>query len=45
MRKLNANYYNARDGQVWHVPGFSGFQHRCPNPIRDGDEARPNGAR
>ncbi len=30
-RKLNANYYNARDGQIWHVPGFSGFRHRCPD--------------
>lgn len=29
-RKLNANYYNPRDGQIWHVPGFSGFEHRCP---------------
>ena len=34
-RKLNANYYNPRDGQIWHVPGFSGFRHRCPDPIRD----------
>jgi hypothetical protein len=30
QRKLNANYYNPRDGQIWHVPGFSGFKHRCP---------------
>jgi hypothetical protein len=38
-RKLNANYYNARDGQIWHVPGFCGFRHRCPTPIGDrGDE-------
>jgi len=29
-RKLNANYYNPRDGRIWHVPGFSGFLHRCP---------------
>ena len=29
-RKLNANYYNPRDRQIWHVPGFSGFSHRCP---------------
>lgn len=27
--KLNANYYG-KDGQIWHVPGFSGFGHRCP---------------
>jgi len=29
-RKLNANYYNPRDGRIWHVPGFSGLGHRCP---------------
>jgi len=29
-RKLNANYYNPRDGQIWHVPGFCAFRHRCP---------------
>jgi len=29
-RKLNANYYNVRDRQIWHVPGFSGLHHRCP---------------
>jgi hypothetical protein len=28
-RRLNANYYNPADGQIWHVPGFSGFAHRC----------------
>lgn len=28
-RKLNANYFDEADGQVWHVPGFSGLQHRC----------------
>jgi hypothetical protein len=32
-RKLNANYYNPRDGEIWHVPGFSGFRHRCPTPV------------
>jgi len=36
VRKLNANYYNPRDGQVWHVPGFSGLGHRCPAPVGDG---------
>ena len=29
-RKLNANYYNPRDRQIWHVPGFCGLSHRCP---------------
>ena len=28
-RKLNANYYDARDGHIWHVPGFSAFGHTC----------------
>lgn len=27
--RLNANYYNSRDGAIWHVPGFSIFEHRC----------------
>lgn len=27
--KLNTNYYG-EDGIIWHVPGFSGFGHRCP---------------
>jgi hypothetical protein len=31
-RKLNANYYNPRDGQIWHVPGFCAGGHRCPSP-------------
>jgi len=31
-RRLNANYYDPRDRQIWHVPGFSGLQHRCPVP-------------
>jgi hypothetical protein len=30
-RKLNANYYNEGDGQIWHVPGFSGLSHCCPD--------------
>jgi len=34
-RRLNANYYNAGDGQIWHVLGFSGFRHRCPDRLRD----------
>ena len=41
-RKVNANYYNARDGQIWHVPGFSGFRHGCA-PIRDRDDEHPKG--
>jgi hypothetical protein len=29
--KLNANYYNPEDGQIWHVPAFVAFNHRCPD--------------
>ena len=29
-RKLNANYYDPRDGKIWHVPGFDGLGHECP---------------
>jgi hypothetical protein len=28
-RKLNANWYNPGDHQIWHVPGFSGLRHQC----------------
>jgi hypothetical protein len=28
-RKLNANYYNPADGNIWHVPGFSALSHQC----------------
>jgi hypothetical protein len=28
-RKLNANYFGESDGQIWHVPGFSGLSHQC----------------
>lgn len=31
-RKLNANYYNESDGQVWHVPGSICERHRCGAP-------------
>jgi len=31
-RKLNGNYYNPKDGKVWHVPGFSGLGHFCKCP-------------
>ena len=33
-QKLNANYYEKSDGHIWHVPGFSGFSHCCPDPSR-----------
>jgi len=29
--KLNANFYDPRDGQIWHVPGFCGLDHVCPD--------------
>ena len=32
-RRLNANYYEPADGQIWHVPGFSGLNHWCADPI------------
>ena len=44
-RKLNANYYNAGDGQIWHVAGFSGFRHRCPDSIRDRNDVHARGDR
>jgi hypothetical protein len=44
-RKLNANYYNSRDGQIWHVPGFSGFRHGCRDPLGDADDAHAPGNR
>jgi hypothetical protein len=28
-RKLNANYFEKSDGQIWHVPGYCGFAHNC----------------
>jgi hypothetical protein len=28
-RQVDANYYDPADGQVWHVPGFCGLDHRC----------------
>jgi len=42
-RKLNANYYQPRDGQIWHVPGFCAFRHRCPMPLGDRDDAHARG--
>jgi hypothetical protein len=29
--KLNANYFDEPTRQVWHVPGFEAFRHRCPD--------------
>ena len=29
QRKLNANFFDETDGQIWHVPGFCAFEHRC----------------
>jgi len=29
--KLNANYYDEADGQIWYVPGFVALSHRCEN--------------
>jgi hypothetical protein len=28
-RKLNANFFNETDGQIWHVPGFCALYHQC----------------
>ncbi len=30
-RRLNANYFNEGDRQIWHVPGFCGLSHQCPD--------------
>ncbi len=30
-RKINANYYDEGDSQVWHVPWFMAMKHRCPD--------------
>jgi hypothetical protein len=29
VHKLNANFFQKSDGQIWHVPGFCGLSHRC----------------
>jgi hypothetical protein len=34
-RKLNANYFDLSDLKIWHVPGFSGLDHRCPKKYGD----------
>ena len=28
-RKVNANYYDPQDHQIWHVPGFMALKHVC----------------
>ncbi len=28
-RKVNANYFDPDDGQIWHVPGFTALNHKC----------------
>ena len=28
-RKVDANYYEVSDGEIWHVPGFSCLGHKC----------------
>ncbi len=40
-RKLNANYYDPRDRQIWHVPGFSGLSHQCPATFASADDGVP----
>src|SRR2546426_1431659 len=32
--RLNANYYDQREGAVVHVPGFSGLIHECAGTSR-----------
>ena len=32
-RRLNANFYDPRDGGIWHVPGFCGLSHRCASSL------------
>ena len=39
--QANPNFYKPEDGHIWHVPGFSGFGHRCPSPVGDRDDAPP----
>ena len=34
-RRLNANFYDPRDGVIWHVPGFCGQSHRCGSSLND----------
>jgi len=39
-RKVNANYYNPKDGKIWRVPGFSGLGHTCKYPVLNQKQAR-----
>jgi len=32
-RRLNANFYDPRDRGIWHVPGFCGLGHTCPDSL------------
>lgn len=34
-RKLNANFLDLADRKIWHVPGFYGLNHRCPEKYGD----------
>jgi len=34
VRKLNANYYDPKNHQIWHVPGFSALNHSCKKDYR-----------
>ena len=31
--RLSSNFYDERDGAIWHVPAFSAFSHRCPDEL------------
>ena len=33
--KLNANYFKEADSNIWHVPGFSGLNHVCPDLTKE----------
>lgn len=48
-RRLNANYYDPKDQPIWHVPGFCGLGHRCPEGVAARDsshlEVRPGMSR
>jgi hypothetical protein len=39
-RRLNANYYERADGQIWHVPGFCGLSHECGDIATKGSASR-----
>ncbi len=32
--KLNANFFDESDGQIWHLPGFCTFSHQCPGVLQ-----------